>query len=89
MISNLCSKSFVACVCVCCIVGELFTYGYDISKPHVYYHVVSKEGVMSEATVITLPRGVLMHDFSITENYAIFMDLPLTLQPEVKPTLHY
>jgi carotenoid cleavage dioxygenase-like enzyme len=65
------------------IAGELFTYGYDISKPHVYYHVVSKEGVMSEATVITLPKGVMMHDFSITENYAIFLDLPLVLQPEV------
>jgi carotenoid cleavage dioxygenase len=64
------------------VTGELFTYGYDISKPHVNYHVVSKEGVMSEATVVTLPRGVLMHDFSITENYAIFMDLPLILEPK-------
>lgn len=64
------------------VTGELFTFGYDISKPHVYYHVVSKEGVMSEATVITLPRGVMMHDFAITENYAIFMDLPMILDAE-------
>jgi len=65
------------------IAGELFTFGYDISKGQVFYYVVSKEGVMSEATVITLPRGVLMHDFAITENYAIFMDLPMVLEPEV------
>jgi carotenoid cleavage dioxygenase len=64
------------------VTGELFTYGYALDSPHVHYHVVSKEGVMSEATVITLPKGVLMHDFTITENYAVFLDLPLVLDPE-------
>lgn len=61
----------------------MFTYGYALDSPHVHYHVVSKEGVMSEATVITLPKGVLMHDFTITENYAVFLDLPLVLDPQV------
>jgi len=64
------------------VTGELFAFGYQLSSPYVYYHVISKEGVMSKACVITLPRAVLMHDFAITENFAIFMDLPLILDPE-------
>lgn len=29
-----------------------------------------------------MERGTLMHDFAITENYAIFLDLPLVLKRE-------
>ena len=31
---------------------------------------------------ITLPKPVMMHDFSIIDNYAIFMDLPLYFSPK-------
>lgn len=27
-------------------------------------------------------RSSFMHDFAITENYAIFLDLPMVLKPE-------
>jgi carotenoid cleavage dioxygenase-like enzyme len=64
------------------ITGEMFTFGYQIEKSHIFYRVVSKDGVMKDPVKITLPQGVMMHDFAITENYAIFMDLPLVLDGE-------
>jgi len=64
------------------ITGEMFTFGYKIEKSDIFYRVVSKDGVMGDQVVITLPKGVMMHDFAITENYAIFMDLPLVLNGE-------
>lgn len=31
---------------------------------------------------IDVGRGTMMHDFAITENYAIFLDLPIMLKTE-------
>ena len=31
---------------------------------------------------IDVERGTLMHDMAITENYAIFLDLPLVFKPQ-------
>jgi carotenoid cleavage dioxygenase len=57
--------------------GEMFTFGYQLEQSHIYYRVVSRDGVMKDPVLITLPQAVMMHDFAITENYAIFMDLPV------------
>ena len=69
----------------CVIVGELFIFGFDMEKsPHnMQYRVISKDGIVTDPVVITIPKAVLMHDFAITEHYAIFMDLPLRLDPQV------
>lgn len=65
------------------VTGEMFTFGYQVDKaPHCIYRVVSKDGVMKDPVPITLPQAVMMHDFAITENYAIFMDLPLVIDGE-------
>lgn len=32
--------------------------------------------------IVGMERAVMMHDFAITENYAIFLDLPLFFKPE-------
>ncbi|KAJ6799145.1 carotenoid 9,10(9',10')-cleavage dioxygenase [Iris pallida] len=60
----------------------MFTFGYAHSPPYVTYRVISKDGVMHDPVPITIPAPVMMHDFAITENYAIFMDLPLYFQPK-------
>ena len=31
---------------------------------------------------VDISRGVMMHDFAITENYAVFLDLPMVMQPQ-------
>ncbi|XP_073007956.1 carotenoid 9,10(9',10')-cleavage dioxygenase [Typha latifolia] len=61
---------------------EMFTFGYSHTPPYVTYRVITKDGVMLDPVPITIPDPVMMHDFAITENYAIFMDLPLLFRPK-------
>ncbi|ONK59741.1 uncharacterized protein A4U43_C08F10000 [Asparagus officinalis] len=61
---------------------EMFTFGYAHTPPYCTYRVISKDGEMHDPVPITIPEAVMMHDFAITENYAIFMDLPLCFRPK-------
>nr|QPZ56427.1 carotenoid 9,10(9',10')-cleavage dioxygenase 1 [Curcuma alismatifolia] len=62
--------------------GEMFTFGYSQTAPYVTYRVITKDGEMLDPVPITIPAAIMMHDFAITENYAIFMDLPLYFTPK-------
>ena len=62
--------------------GEMFFFGYAFAPPYLQYSIVSQDGDRLKTMPIELPIGVMMHDFAITENYALFMDLPLTGRPE-------
>ncbi|CAK9140388.1 unnamed protein product [Ilex paraguariensis] len=62
--------------------GEMFTFGYSQTPPYITYRVISKDGTMNDPVPITIPEPIMMHDFAITENYAIFMDLPLYFRPK-------
>ncbi|KAL9262079.1 Carotenoid 9,10(9',10')-cleavage dioxygenase-like protein [Drosera capensis] len=62
--------------------GEMFTFGYAHAPPYITYRVISKDGVMHDPVPITVPAAIMMHDFAITENYSIFMDLPLYFKPK-------
>lgn len=61
----------------------MFTFGYSQTAPYVTYRVITKDGEMLDPVPITIPAAIMMHDFAITENYAIFMDLPLYFSPKV------
>ncbi|KAF3636803.1 hypothetical protein FXO37_25257 [Capsicum annuum] len=65
------------------ITGEIFTFGYSQTPPYAMYRIISKDGVMQDPVPITIPASVLVHDFTITENYAIMMDLPLYFRPKL------
>ncbi|KAM3358401.1 carotenoid 9,10(9',10')-cleavage dioxygenase 1 isoform X1 [Capsicum galapagoense] len=64
------------------VTGEMFTFGYSQTPPYATYRVIFKDGVMQDPVPITIPASVMMHDFAITENYAIMMDLPLYFRPK-------
>ncbi|MBG1265996.1 carotenoid oxygenase family protein [Nostoc sp. WHI] len=65
------------------VTGEMIFFGYSLFiPPYLKYSVVSAQGELLWTVPIDLPMGVIMHDFAITENYTIFMDLPLTFNPE-------
>ncbi len=63
-------------------IGEMMFFGYSFTPPYLQYSIVSAAGELLRTVPINLPMGVMMHDFAITENYTIFMDLPLTFNPE-------
>ena len=62
--------------------GEMMTFGYSPMPPFLTYSVVSPEGKAVHTKEITMPKGVMMHDCGITENYTIFPDLPLVFDFE-------
>jgi len=58
--------------------GEMMTFGYMPFPPFVNYSVIDKDGALIHTTPITIPKGVMMHDFAVSEHYSIFLDFPLT-----------
>ncbi|XAR54363.1 hypothetical protein NMG60_11029455 [Bertholletia excelsa] len=76
------AHSFTAHPKVDPVTGEMFTFGYSHTPPYITYRVISKDGFMHDPVPITVPEPIMMHDFAITENYAIFMDLPLYFRPK-------
>ncbi len=63
--------------------GEMMFISYSMSAPpYLQYGWVASDGTLQQIVPIELPVGVMMHDFAITENYTIFLDLPLTFRLE-------
>ncbi|KAJ8619871.1 hypothetical protein MRB53_028400 [Persea americana] len=69
------SHSFTAHPKIDPFTEEMFTFGYSHTPPYVTYRVITKDGIMLDPLPITIPEPVMMHDFTIIENYTIFMDL--------------
>jgi carotenoid cleavage dioxygenase-like enzyme len=66
------------------VTGEMFAfYWKQVELPYLTYQMFSKEGVLLEPVPITIPERVFIHDFAITENYAIFLDLSLMMNGKV------
>lgn len=61
---------------VCPTTGELLFFAYGVMPPYLTYHRVSADGELVQTENITVPGGTMMHDFNITENFVIWMDLP-------------
>lgn len=61
---------------VCPATGEMLFFAYGIFPPYLTYHRVSADGKLVQSEEITVPGGTMMHDFNITQNYVIWMDLP-------------
>ncbi|MGJ5674024.1 MAG: carotenoid oxygenase family protein [Nostochopsis sp.] len=64
------------------VTGEMIFFGFaPIAPPYLEYGVVSAEGELLRTVPIDIPAPVMMHDFAITENYTVFLDMPLTFRP--------
>ncbi|MEO0988409.1 MAG: carotenoid oxygenase family protein [Cyanobacteria bacterium J06639_14] len=63
------------------VTGEMMFFGYSLlTRPYLQYGIVSDTGDLLKIVSIDLPSPILTHDFAITEQYTIFMDMPLKMQ---------
>jgi carotenoid cleavage dioxygenase-like enzyme len=62
--------------------GEMFFFAYSLFAPFLRYYVVDAEGVLVHSAAIDLPAPVMMHDFVITEDHAVFLDSPIVFNME-------
>ncbi|MFN8040795.1 MAG: carotenoid oxygenase family protein [Acidimicrobiales bacterium] len=56
--------------------GEMLFFAYSPIPPYLRYHVADATGALVHSIEIELPAPVMMHDFVITESYAILLDSP-------------
>ena len=61
---------------VCPETGELLAFAYGMSEPYLTYLRVSARGELVQQEPITVPGATMIHDFNVTRNHVIFMDLP-------------
>jgi len=63
---------------VCAETGEMHFFGYQlIAPPFVTYHVADADGNLVHSQPIDVPGPTMVHDFAISRNYAIFLDMPV------------
>ena len=70
-------KAFTAHPKVDPVSGEMIFFGLQMGpRPCLHYGIADRQGQLSWSTRIPLSDSVFMHDFAITANYTLFMDLP-------------
>ena len=76
------NSAFTAHPHICPETGEMIAFGYGQLPPYLVYLRVSADGKLVQAEEIEVPGPTMMHDFMITRNHAIFMDLPVIFDME-------
>ncbi|MFK8049399.1 MAG: carotenoid oxygenase family protein [Halioglobus sp.] len=60
----------------CAETGELMAFAYGMAEPYLTYLRISATGELLQAEPITVKAATMIHDFNITRNHVVFMDLP-------------
>ena len=69
---------------ICPTTGELHFFGYgNIFAPHVTYHRADANGELTVNRPIDVPALTMMHDFALTAEHVVFMDLPVVFSLDV------
>ena len=76
-------SSFTAHPKICPATGELLFFGYRADSPRLTYGVLDSAGELVHTAEVALRAAVMMHDFQITERYAVFFEAPLRFDPSV------
>ncbi len=71
------TSAFTAHPKLCPVTGELHFFGYGPLPPYLVYNVLDAQGKLCHSSEIEVPGPTMMHDFIITREHAIFMDLPV------------
>lgn len=68
---------------ICPATGELHFFGYgNIFEPHVTYHRAGADGELTINRPLDVPALTMMHDFALTAEHVVFMDLPVVFDLE-------
>jgi carotenoid cleavage dioxygenase len=68
--------------------GEMYFFGYNFADPYLTYLVADAAGQLQRSVPIALPAPSMVHDFAITEQSALFMDLAVVFDID-EPGLPY
>ena len=75
--------SFTAHPKICPVTGELLAFGYSVVEPYLRFLRVSATGELIQTESITVGGPTMMHDFNVTRNHVVFMDLPAVFDLEL------
>jgi len=62
--------------------GQMVIHGYQPFEPYVQLYVVEPDGTCSLAEPVEMPFSAMLHDFAITDRYAIFPLCPIVQDGE-------
>jgi carotenoid cleavage dioxygenase len=63
---------------ICPVTGELLAFSYfAMEPPYLHYVRISADGRVQQLEGVDIPNMVMMHDFNVTREHVVFMDLPL------------
>ncbi len=69
---------------ICPTTGELHFFGYgSIFEPYVTYHRADANGELTINRPLDVKAHTMMHDFALTAEHVIFMDLPIVFNLDV------
>jgi carotenoid cleavage dioxygenase-like enzyme len=69
---------------ICPTTGEMHFFGYgSIFEPYVTYHRVDAHGELTVNRPLDTKAHTMMHDFALTAEHVIFMDLPIVFDLDV------
>lgn len=69
---------------ICPTTGELHFFGYgNIFEPHVTYHRANAAGELMINRPLEVKALTMMHDFALTADHVIFMDLPIVFNMDI------
>jgi carotenoid cleavage dioxygenase-like enzyme len=59
------------------LTGEMLFFGYDVMAPYLTYMRADAQGNMLQVEPVTMSGPSMIHDFAVTDNYVVFMDMPV------------
>jgi carotenoid cleavage dioxygenase len=69
---------------ICPTTGEMHFFGYgNIFEPHVTYHRADANGELTVNRPLDVKALTMMHDFALTAEHVVFMDLPIVFNLDV------
>ncbi|MBI1250936.1 MAG: 9-cis-epoxycarotenoid dioxygenase [Alphaproteobacteria bacterium] len=75
--------AFTAHPKICPETGEMHGFGYSPMPPWLTYHRFDAAGRLVESQEIPVKGPTMIHDFGMTRNHVVFMDLPVVFDLEM------